>query len=458
MASTQDDRVSGLASSVAVKAPCKAATTANINLTTGGLLSVDGYQTVAGDRVLVYNQTTQTDNGIYVAGTGSWTRDLDADGNRDWVQGSMTYVVNGTTNGNKFFQLTTTDPVTVGTSNLTFSAVSVAFSGLSANSVATTNIQANAVTYAKMQQASAGNVVLGNATASAANYAEISVGQSQLLGRGSTGNIAAITLGSGLSMSSTTMSATPSALRGYIDGLVLSTAGSSATMTVAAGSATDSTATSVMTLSSSMGKTTSAWSSGTGNGGLDTGAIANSTWYHFYVIAKSDLSAVDVLFSLSASSPTMPSGYSLKRRIGSGKTNGSAQWTSFIQDGDLFMLNTPVQDVSTTTPGSSAVTATLASVPSGVRVEARLSVGLIDTSSPELAYISDLSTADLAPSSTAAPGQTVKNSVANVYGYADKSVMTNTSQQFRYRVGTGAGTCTIKFNTLGWRDPRGRDA
>lgn len=72
---------------------------------------------------------------------------------------------------------------------------------------ATWTIDANAVTYGKFQQASAGNVVLARAVATAGDYSEVALGASQLLGRGSTGDIAAITVGSGLAMSGTTLSA-----------------------------------------------------------------------------------------------------------------------------------------------------------------------------------------------------------------------------------------------------------
>jgi hypothetical protein len=77
----------------------------------------------------------------------------------------------------------------------------------SAGSNATT-IAADAVTYAKLQNASAGNVVLARAAATSGDYSEVAVGASQLLGRGSTGDVAAITLGAGLSMTGTTLAST----------------------------------------------------------------------------------------------------------------------------------------------------------------------------------------------------------------------------------------------------------
>lgn len=208
MASSTTDRRLGLTGNQPMKRPVKAATTANITLS--GLQTIDGYSAVATDRILVQNQTSGVDNGIYTADTGSWTRDLDFDGSQDVVQGTMAYVINGTANGNKFFQVTTADPITPGTTSLAFSAVSVAFSGLTANSVATSNIQASAVTYAKIQSAAAGNVILANATAVSAAFAELAVAQNTLVGRGSSGNLTNITLGTGLSFSSAVLSAATS--------------------------------------------------------------------------------------------------------------------------------------------------------------------------------------------------------------------------------------------------------
>lgn len=71
-----------------------------------------------------------------------------------------------------------------------------------------TTIANNAVTYAKFQEASVGNVILANATAGATEYAELAIGASQLAGRGPAGNIAAISLGTGLSITGTTLNAT----------------------------------------------------------------------------------------------------------------------------------------------------------------------------------------------------------------------------------------------------------
>lgn len=101
----------------AIKAPVRCATTANITLS--GLQTIDGLTLVAGDRVLVKNQTNTVQNGIYSADTGDWTRATDLDGRYDIDQGTMVYVRAGTANQTKLFVQTTADPV-IDSTALTF--------------------------------------------------------------------------------------------------------------------------------------------------------------------------------------------------------------------------------------------------------------------------------------------------------------------------------------------------
>jgi hypothetical protein len=113
-----------LATDVAIKAPCRAATTANITL--NGLQTVDGIVLVANDRVLVKNQTSGVNNGIYLASTGSWTRTSDFDGNRDAVDGTLVLVRLGTASALALYELScATSPANIGTTSLTFNLVSV---------------------------------------------------------------------------------------------------------------------------------------------------------------------------------------------------------------------------------------------------------------------------------------------------------------------------------------------
>lgn len=119
MTSPTTDRRYGINGGVAIKAPCDCATTANITLS--GEQTIDGV-TTSGSRVLVKNQTTASQNGIYRTNTGSWTREPDFDGNRDVVTGTIVMVVGGSTNINTYWRLSTTGTITIGTSSLTFAA------------------------------------------------------------------------------------------------------------------------------------------------------------------------------------------------------------------------------------------------------------------------------------------------------------------------------------------------
>ena len=80
MTSTTTDRLAGATTSLAVKAPVIAATTANITLS--GEQTIDSVAVVADDRVLVKNQTDGIENGVYTAASGAWVRAIDFDGTR----------------------------------------------------------------------------------------------------------------------------------------------------------------------------------------------------------------------------------------------------------------------------------------------------------------------------------------------------------------------------------------
>ena len=246
-----------------------------------------------------------------------------------------------------------------------------------------------------------------------------------------------------------------SQLRSYIAGLTLSTAGSSATMSIAAGVCNDSTNAAIMTLAA-IAKTTSAWAVGTAQGGLDTGAIANSTWYHYYVIQRVDTGVVDVVFSTNATTPTLPTNYTLYRRIGCGLTNGSAQWTAFIQFGDYFRWSTGAQDVSTTVNSSAAVSKTI-STPLGVNVIAFGNIFWNPVTASGAFLISDLDAADeaVADAPNFPTGSILVTAGNYVGGYWQ--CKTNTSSQIRTRA-SNANANAVKITTDGWYDYRGRNA
>jgi hypothetical protein len=252
-------------------------------------------------------------------------------------------------------------------------------------------------------------------------------------------------------------------LRGQIWGLAFSTTGSSGTFSVSAGEAADSTAADLMMLASSIAKTTSAWSVGSGNGGLDTGSIAANTWYHAFLIKRPDSGVVDVLFSLSATLPVLPANYTLFRRIFSVKTDSSSQWVKMVQDGDVFRWTTVVNDVNVSNPGTSAVTRTL-SVPTGVRVRADLSVGSTGTSGDPGAaaiYVSDLLLNDQTPAQAGAVDLFVYAASVSgtLFGCMGRtSVMTNTSAQVRTRVQLSTSNMSFVIDTHGWTDRRGRES
>jgi len=105
------------------KESVRVATTANITLS--GTQTIDGIALSAGNRVLVKNQTSASQNGIYVVASGAWTRATDADVSAEVTPGMFTFVEQGTANATTGWVLATSGAITLGTTALSF----VQFSG-----------------------------------------------------------------------------------------------------------------------------------------------------------------------------------------------------------------------------------------------------------------------------------------------------------------------------------------
>ena len=102
------------------QANVKAATTTNITLS--GTQTIDGIALVAGDRVLVKDQTPTSANGIYVVSATAWSRASDADTAAE-LAGAVVGVDSGTTNGGVHFDTDFKSTDTLGTTAVTFSRV-----------------------------------------------------------------------------------------------------------------------------------------------------------------------------------------------------------------------------------------------------------------------------------------------------------------------------------------------
>lgn len=249
----------------------------------------------------------------------------------------------------------------------------------------------------------------------------------------------------------TNLTADQRVARGLLNGLTLSNNGSDATndIDIATGeAASDGTTPHLMILASALTKRLdAAWAVGTGNGGLDTGAIANGT-YHIYLIQRSDTGVVDAAFSTSATAPTIggniPAAYDRWRLIGSIIRSGGSI-SGFRQFGRRFLLNTSVQNRNDASAAANILVTV--SVPGGRRFRPILSNQLVmnAASSATTAY----GDGDSGATNTICQGVTSSQidiiTIDHVY--------TNTSQQIRYSASISAGSISSNILTgMGWYD------
>lgn len=268
------------------------------------------------------------------------------------------------------------------------------------------------------------------------------------------GNTGAFTLGAGLTNSTNVLLADPVYKRGQLGGLTLSNDGvtPNTILDIAAGFATSDDVSTEMSIASAYTKTTGSWTVGSGNGALDTGSVANSTWYHVYIIERTDTGVVDFLFSTSASSPTMPTSYTKKRRVGSFKTDTSAHILAFSQNGDEFLWSAPPNDISNVAVGTSNVTLTL-TVPLGIVVNALFRAAGSNGSGGAAFLFYSMAEGSQTVGSNNLNSNLISPSAGN-YAANTFNIRTNTSQQVRVISGTASGG--LYGSTYGWVDTRGK--
>lgn len=191
---------------------------------------------------------------------------------------------------------------------------------------------------------------------------------------------------------------------------------------------------------------------GSGNGGRFDSAISDGTW-HCFVISNGTTVSRGFSKSLNPTAePNYPSGYTRYRRVGS-IVRVSGVIKAFDQRGDEFLWKASVNDVTDSSPGTSAKTRTL-TVPTGVPVDARLRVLVVGVNQAFRTIVTSLSQNDEAAGTNSNAGG-IMSGVPNGQVASSIVVRTNTSGQIRTR-GEAASGSELYINTEGYVDRRGR--
>jgi hypothetical protein len=155
------------------KQSVKAATVANV-ASLSGTMTIDGVALVAGDRVLVKDQTTTTANGIYVVAAGAWSRSLDAD---SWAElpGAYVFAEAGTVNADMGFVCTVEAGGTLGTTPIAFQQFSGAGQISAGAGLTKTGNTIDVVGTAGRIVANADSIDLASGIVSAGTYKSVTV-------------------------------------------------------------------------------------------------------------------------------------------------------------------------------------------------------------------------------------------------------------------------------------------
>lgn len=251
--------------------------------------------------------------------------------------------------------------------------------------------------------------------------------------------------------------------RGHIWGLIMSNNGSDALndIDVSAGEAKDEANTECMVLAASITKRLdAAWAVGTNQGGLNTGAEANSTWYEVHLIKRVDTGVVDVMFTTTANRATLPANYTLQRRIGWIRNDGSGNILAFTQVNEYFTLTTQINDIAQAMT-STAAQATVTVPPNCIgRFRMGITAGTAGTNLQDQTVVfSEIVEGNVTPAagtgiaslSTGEPASAIAMTSA---GHME--LIVSSSSQIEYDCSANANSAAGSFDvsTFGWIDRR----
>lgn len=241
--------------------------------------------------------------------------------------------------------------------------------------------------------------------------------------------------------------------RGFIYGLELEYV-SAGDIKVNIGAAIDDTNSYLMDFPAAMTKAVLAsdgdWSAGTGNSGVDdsgTHTTAAGDSLHIFLIGDSTgTNAPDILVSNSYGSPSLPTGYDIKRWVGAVVFRTTDTIADFYcSKGERrIVYKSPALDDSQTGQNFSSTAGTLTpAVPSGIRVTVDLNLSFVpDTPVADQWYVFNTDIADQAPGLTTAPGYTARltNNVSVHIGPSRFTFETSTDGVLKVRTTVSANT------------------
>lgn len=247
--------------------------------------------------------------------------------------------------------------------------------------------------------------------------------------------------------------------RNHISGLIVSNNSGDANkdLDIAVGEATDDTAAYMMILTSAMTKQADAtWAAGTAAGGMLNGeTIPAAGTLHVWLIYNPTTNATDVGFNNHATtglSPTLPSGYTIKRLIGSRRTTSSNLLAFTAAEtaggGERVRWTTPTLDVDQAGALTTSRRTDEVKVPLGYKTDAVIRFRFSDVSATSINIITDPDEADAAPSATVAPLNTGVSSTS--YGSYDTAVVRTSSAGLIAARSTLATVDNYMIVTLGW--------